>query len=117
MHPFAPRRTIAQDKVAPFMTMVCPESSTGVVRVFMYLLHSTTARLPGRDGCVAAVFVARPALRLRYAWAGLCGLYDRVLSWFARRFLRLHLAKVRPIVSQAVFAIILHFLFVSELPR
>ncbi len=30
MHPFAPRRTIAQDKVATFMTMVCLVISTGV---------------------------------------------------------------------------------------
>jgi hypothetical protein len=44
MHPFAPRRTIAQDKVATFMTVVCPESSTGIVRMLTYLLHSTAAR-------------------------------------------------------------------------
>jgi hypothetical protein len=37
MHPFVPRRTIAQDKVTTFKTMVCPESSTGVVHVLTHL--------------------------------------------------------------------------------
>ncbi len=111
-------RTIAQDKAATFMTMVCPESSTGIVHVLTYLLHSTAARASsGRHDCVAAALVAHPALRLRGAWAGLCGLHHRKLAWSTCLLLQLHLAKVRPSPPNPFSQLLFSFLFVSELPR